>query len=129
MSEKLDGKMSAINWTFEIETIAGPYGGNRKGWLSRAARKSGATFRQVKALYYGECKNPKISVASQIISAADQARIEQARRDATKLANVYQTTAHALGNIDPDFHRGDIDALVHAARILSALDSAGTKDD
>lgn len=122
MSEKKVEMNSAVNWHDEISTIAGSFDGNRKGWLSRAARKADTTYRQVKALYYGESKNPRHSVATKILSAAVQARLEEARRDAARLADIYQTTAQTLVNIDPDFHRGDIDALVSAARILGTLD-------
>lgn len=126
MSEKLD-RMSSIDWTAQIEFIAGPYGGNRKSWLSRAARRSGATVRQIKALYYGECRDPKVSVALMVMTAADRARVEKATRNASELANIYRTAAQSLDNIDPDFHRNDITALVDAARILGALGGSGIK--
>ncbi len=119
MSEKLDGKMSTINWMFEIEAIAGPYGGNRKGWLSRAARKSGATFRQIKALYYGECRNPKTSVAIGVLSAA-----EKARKEASDQASRFESLAGAMNASDPDFYSEDVLALIHAARSLRGLDRA-----
>ncbi len=127
MSEKSDRisvMQRTLDWSSQISLIAGPMQASdtRESWLARAARKSGATFRQIKALYYGEVKDPKFSVAANILSAADKARIEEARRDAAKLSDIYQSTAHALGNVDPDFHRSDIDALVNAARILGSLD-------
>jgi hypothetical protein len=129
MSEKSDRisvMQRTLDWASQIEVIGGPmgFGDTRESWLARVARKSGATFRQIKALYYREVNDPKFSLAAQIITAADRARIEEARRDAAKLANTYQSTAQALGNIDQDFHRSDIDALVSAARILGSLDSA-----
>jgi len=132
MSESLDGKsvmQRTLDWQAQITTIAGPMQitDTRESWLARAARRSRLSFRQIKALYYGETADPKYSVASNILEAADRARMEEVRRDAAKLATVYQSTAHALGNIDPDFHRGNIDALVSAARILGSLDSAGTE--
>lgn len=127
--EKASGKMSIVevNWQSEIGVIAGPYDGNRKGWLSRAARRANVTYRTVKALYYGESKNPRHSIAASILGAAEQARIEEAKRDGAELARIYQSTADALRQIDADFHRDQIDALVEAARILGAKDSAGTE--
>ncbi len=118
-----------LNWAEEIGVVAGPLQPNdtRESWLARAARKAGLSYRQCKSLFYGQTKDPRHSVASKLLSAADRARIEEARRDAAKLAGVYQSAAHALGNIDENFHRGNIDALVNAARILGSLDSAGTK--
>ena len=126
---KLMGQV--INWQNEIGTVAGPFlpTDTKQSWLARASRKCSVSFRHIQSLYYGHVRDPKFSVATSILSAADQARIEEAKRDAARLANVYQSAAQALGNIDPDFHRGNIDALVNAARILGSLDSAGTKGE
>jgi len=127
MAEKASGKMSIIevNWQNEIGAIAGPYDGNRKGWLSRAARRANVTYRTVKSLYYGESTNPRHSVATSILSAAEKARIEEAQRDASHLSQIYYRRAEALAAIDADFHRPEIDALVEAARILGGGDCAG----
>jgi hypothetical protein len=118
-----------INWKEEIGAIAGPFlpSDTKQSWLARASRRCTVSLRHIQSIYYGQVDDPKFSVASNILSAADQARIEEARRDAAKLAQIYQSTATALGNVDPDFHRGNIDALVSAARILGALDSSGTE--
>lgn len=120
MSEKSYRKspMSrVIDWQSEIGVIAGPYDGNRKGWLSRAARKSGATFRQVKALWYGEIDNPKTSVAIGVLTAAQEAR-EEARR----LASQFESLAGAMHATDPDFYSEDVFALLDAARKVRGLD-------
>lgn len=132
MSEKSEEKIvvyRTLDWQEQIATIAGPRqpSDTRESWLARAARKSGASFWHIKALFYGQLTDPKYSVAIKIISAADKARIQEAQRNAAKLSNIYQGTAVALGNIDADFHRDNIDALVNAARILGALDSTGDK--
>lgn len=123
-------KMSShvIDWKNEIGAVAGPFLPNdtKQSWLSRASRRCSVSLRHLQSIYYGHVTDPKHSVASSILSAADQARLEEARRDAAKLADIYQTTAQTLVNIDPDFHRGQIDALVSAARILGALDRTGT---
>jgi hypothetical protein len=130
-----DRKMTTqvIDWKNEIGTIAGQFrpGDTKDSWLGRAHKaireiNKKITLRHVRSIYYGHVSDPKYSVASSILSAADQARIEEARRDAAKLADIYQSTAQALGNVDPDFHRSNIDALVNAARILGSLDSPGT---
>ena len=119
MPEKLGGKMNAINWHRQVELIAGPYEGNRKSWLSRAARKSGATYRQVKSLYYGECTDPKTSVALGVLSAA-----EKARNEASELASRFDSLAGAMNASDSDFYGEDVVALIHAARRLRGLDRA-----
>lgn len=127
MTEKASGNMSTIeiNWHDQIGVIAGPYNGNRKSWLSRAARRANVTYRTVKSLYYGESTNPRHSVATSILSAAEKARIEEAQRDASHLSQIYYRRAEALAAIDADFHRPEIDALVEAARILGRGDCAG----
>lgn len=132
MSEKSEENTvmnRTLSWQDEITAIAGPRNSNdtRESWLARAARKSGISFWHVKALFYGQLTDPKYSIASKIISAADRARIQEARRDADQLANIYQAAAVSLARVDEDFHRTSIDALVEAARILGAQDSPGNK--
>lgn len=118
MPEKLDGKMN-IDWTLEIETIAGPYSGNRKSWLARAARKSGATFRQIKALYYRETIDPRTTVAHGVLSAA-----EKARREAREMARQFESLAGAMNASDPDFYCEDVLTLLDAARKIRGVDRA-----
>ena len=132
MPEKSDEKIvmnRTVDWQSEISVIAGPYSANetRESWLSRAARKSGSTFWHIKALFYGELKDPKYSVAYKILSAADQARIQKAKRDAEKATALYRNYAARLETIDPDFHREQIDVLLGAARIVGGRDSPGNK--
>jgi hypothetical protein len=122
--------MNAItNWEKEIGTIAGPFlpTDTKDSWLGRAHREIAklnpkVSLRHVKSLFYGHVQDPKHSVASSVLSAADRARLEAARRDARQLAETYRSAANALANIDENFHRGDIDALVHAARVLGSVD-------
>lgn len=121
MPESSDGKckMRSIDWQTEIGAIAGPMqiGDTRESWLSRAARRSGATFRQIKALYYGESADPRTSVAIGVLSAA-----ERARREASDLAARFESLAGAMNATDQDFYGEDVLALVHAARRLRGLD-------
>lgn len=124
--EKQSGlKMSATDWSAEIEVIAGPYSDNRKGWLAKAARKAGTSFRQIKALYYRETIDPRNSVAEQIRAAALEARMREARRDAQQVADLLNRHAQALANVDPDFHRESIDALLTTARVIGGGHSTG----
>ena len=121
--EKASRVSKAVNWQDEITAIAGPYDGNRKSWLSRAARRADVTYRQMKSLWCGQTTNPRHKTASSVLSAADQARLQEARRDAIQLAEIYHQRAEALAHVDADFHRPEIDALVTAARILGGRDS------
>lgn len=129
MSESSDGKRKmsiAVNWSQMIGAIAGPMqpGDTRESWLSRAARRAGISYRQAKALRYGEVTDPKFSVANSVLSAADRARIEEARRDALYVANLCHQHAETLARVDENSHRPEIDALVETARILGGRDSA-----
>lgn len=123
MSESSDGKkMSAsINWPNHIAEVAGPLRANdtRESWLSRAARRSGITFRQCKALFYGETRNPKTDVAVSVLSAA-----EKARNDAADLAARFETLAGAMNATDQDFYSEDVLTLINAARALRGVDRA-----
>lgn len=131
MSEKSDEKLvmyQTVDWKAEIGAIAGPLmsSDTQESWLARAARKSHSKFWHIKALFYGQLTDPKYSVAYKILSAADQARIQEAKRDATKLATIFGAAASQLSNIDEDFHRQSIAALEHASRVFSSKDSSGT---
>lgn len=139
MSSDQDKKLMSMvrDWESVIKSIAGEYRSTdtKDSWLGRAFDRvkniyddnvadRDLTFRHFKDLFYGRVRDPKYSVAHSVLSAADQARLETARRDARQLADTYRSAANALANIDQDFHRGDIDALVNAARVLGAVDRA-----
>ncbi len=114
-----------VDWPAKIQDIAGPFrdSDTKESWLARAARLSGSQFWHVKALYKGELKDPKYSVAYKILSAADKARLEETRHNEAKAAAIYRQHAERLESIDPDFHSEQINALVSAARILSERNS------
>ena len=118
MLEKSDGsRMTTLVWRDEIATIAGVYKptDTRESWLARAARKAKISFRQAKSLWYGECVDPKYSVAENVRRAA-----EQARKEARALASRFETVAGNLNAVDSEFHAADISALIDAARALRA---------
>ena len=122
MSESSDEKrMTDATWRDDIIALAGPYrsGDTRESWLARAARKARISFRQAKALWYGECVDPKYSVATNVRSAADQAR-----KEAGQLAARFETIASGLHATDPEFHSADIAALVDVARKLRSSNRA-----
>lgn len=98
-----------------------PAYGELPRWLDKIAKATGVSFRTVRSLWNEEIKDPD-HLAARIIR--QQAIIEEARRDAAVVANFFNRRAQALANIDPDFHRGDIDAFVEAARIVSGRDRA-----
>ncbi len=127
MSEKSDGNIVAFrtpDWAAEIEAFAGPIGlrDTRESWLARAARKAAITNWHIKALFYGELKDPKYSVAYKVLSAAQKARIDAAKLDASALSSKFETIAGGMLSADKDFYGADADALLNAARMLRGLD-------
>jgi len=122
MSKTLDRKRKMFiqfNWKNEISAAAGPYQGNRKNWLARAAYKSGTTIQQITSLYYGKCKDPKTSIALGVLSAAETARTE-----AGALATKFEMAAGVLNESSKDRNREDVFTLLRAARALRDLDTA-----
>lgn len=111
----------AVNWKNEIADIAGGYDGNRKGWLCRAARRASVSYRQIAGLYYEQVKDPKFSVASRVLSAAEHARIEATRKEASFLASRFEVTAGGLNAKDADFFSSEINSLEYAAHLLRTM--------
>ena len=114
-------KVSAVRAL--VEAVAGPrqWSDNRKSWLDRAARRSGLTYRTIKAVWYGEITDESHSAIRLLQHAARQ------RADA--LAGRLETIAHGLEATDSDFYRQDILGLIHAVRALRNLDRSGDDQD
>ena len=95
-----------------VALVAGPrdWHDNRKSWLQRAGRRAGISFRQVKALFYGEITDPTH-------------RSARLMRDAA--ANHYEELAASLTARDADSYREEIAAYLDLARSLRRLDRAG----
>jgi len=118
MLEK-SSKMSARE---AMITMAGrpPMHGELPRWLSRIAMAAGISFRTARSLWNEEITDPEHLAAKAV---RQQAEIEEAKRDAAVVANFFSRRAQALANVDPDFHRNEIDAFLEAARALSNRDS------
>lgn len=112
-----------IDWKNEIGSIAGPFLPNdtKQSWLARASRRANISLRHITSLYYGHVKDPKFSVASSVLSAAELARIEATRREAAQLATRFEITAGGLNAKDADFFGSEINSLLDAAHILRAM--------
>jgi hypothetical protein len=124
MSEKSDRNCDVyrtLNWQEYIGEVAGPMrpGDTRESWLARAARKSRVSYRQIKALWYGQTTDPRTSTALGVLSAAEKARAE-----ASELASRFESLAGAMNASDQDFFSADVLALIDAARSLRRLDRA-----
>ena len=103
-------------------TLAGnpPAYGELPRWLSKIAKSAGISFRTARSLWNEEITDPDHLAAKAV---RQQAEIEEAKRDAAVVANFFSRRAQALANIDPDFHRSEIDAFLEAARIVSSRNS------
>lgn len=108
-----------LDWQQYISEVAGPMKNSdtRESWLARAARRSRISYRQIKALYYGQTKDPRTSIAIGVLSAADKARAE-----ASALASQFENLAGSLNAKDEDFYSPDVLALIDAARRLRGTD-------
>jgi hypothetical protein len=108
-----------LDWQEIVSEVAGPMQASdtRESWLSRAARRSRVSFRQIKALYYGQTKDPRTSVALGVLGAA-----EKARREASEQASRFESLAGAMNASDADFFSPEVLALIDAARRLRGLD-------
>jgi hypothetical protein len=114
------------DWRSEITIIAGPMlpTDTMGSWFFKAVKRSGAKLRQIEDLYHGRCVDPKYSLAEKILTAADLARIEQAKKAKHELASILANAANALERIDPDFHRETIDQYRAGSREIGTENSA-----
>lgn len=102
-----------------VEAVAGPrqWSDTRESWLSRAARRSGLSFRTVKAVWYGEIKDE----GHNSIRLLRHAALERAE----VLASRFETIARGMESADPDMFRDDVLALVNVARALRGVGRTG----
>src|SRR4051812_40038580 len=82
-----------LDWQTYIGQVAGPMQSSdtRESWLARAARKSRVSYRQIKALWYGQTTDPRTSTALGVLTAA-----EKARKEASEQASRFESLAGAM---------------------------------
>jgi hypothetical protein len=114
-------KSSKMSTREAMISLAGrpPMHGELPRWLTKISKAAGISFRTARSLWNEEISDPEHLAAKAV---RQQARIEEAKRDAEVVANFFSRHAQALANIDPDFHRDQIDAFFAAARALSDRD-------
>ena len=120
MSE-VSNRLSEVRKMRELVTaVAGPRGewGGRDRWFEKAARLAGLSYRQVRAVYYGEITDPENISVVKLKEAAGKYESE-------RLAEQFDRLVMALQHRDEDFHREDINSLLVAARTLRGLDRTG----
>ena len=125
MLEKLS-KMSVREAMISLQGNA-PMHGELPRWLNSVAKKAGISFRTARSLWQNEIRNPDDHLAGREIRRL--AEIATAQREARDLASQFENIAERLNANDPDFHRSDAAALVHAARILRGLDRTGNNGE
>lgn len=114
-------EMLSVNGRDLVAAVAGPreWGDNRKSWFARAARRANLHPRTVKAVFYGEIKDPEHRSIRRLET--------EAQRRAGALQDRLQAMSDRLRNSsDPDFYVEDIAALDRAAAFLRRM--AGTKE-
>lgn len=93
--------------------LAGPFADSdtRESWLARAARRAGISYRQAKAIFYGETRDPRASIVEQLrrARAAGAARnsenIERLRDDVAKARAVLEVLEARVAAFDADQDR------------------------
>jgi len=115
-------KSSAASLRELVAAVAGPrsWSDTRESWLARAARRSTISFRQIRAIFYGELIDPDHPAARKLRDAA----VRLGRSETADLAGRFETVTRALAAADADFYRADVAALLSAARALRGLDMA-----
>ncbi len=87
----------------DIETLAGPFDGNRKGWLARAARQvSGVSYRTIKSFWYGEIENPN-HLAAQVLrreAALKQDRAARRKQNEQEAINEIEQLRERLARLE-----------------------------
>jgi hypothetical protein len=118
MLDKASGRKMNISIEMReaIVFLAGPRGWheNRKGWLCKAARVAGISYRQAKSLFYGEARNPNSHVVERVREAArcrQKEILREARHAYSELTQSIQRAESALRVSDEDFHSPQIAAL------------------
>lgn len=103
-----------------------PSHGEQKRWLEAVADKvEDLTYRTARSLWLGEIDEDHRAAKAVKREAARVKAMREAKQDARTVANFFSRRAQALANIDPDFHRSEIDAFLEAARIVSSGDRSG----
>lgn len=98
-----------------VAAVAGPrlVNDSRQSWLRRGARYAGVSYRQMKALFYGE-----VSEHSKLVRKVREAA---GIREAADLADRFEGLAFSLSQGDPRRYGKDIARLRNAARALRGL--------
>jgi hypothetical protein len=106
----------------EIAILAGPreWGETRASWLDKVKPfVPKVSHRTIKALWYGEIKDPDHWAARDIRRAVE---LIETQRQAAALARQLETIISGLNVSDPEFHKPSTAALVSALRSLRGQD-------
>lgn len=84
--------------------------GLTKERIAIAARRAGLSVTRCWDIWYGKARKIGADEAVKILAAVEK-RNHQALREVASVAAEYEALAKRLENVDPDFHRVEIDAL------------------
>jgi hypothetical protein len=110
----------------EIAILAGPRGwdDNRESWLNKACKAvPTVSYRTIKALWYGEIKDPDHWAARDIRRAV---AVIEAQQQARAYAGQLEALLAGPDGTNPALGRATTAALVSALRALRGQDSTGT---
>jgi hypothetical protein len=88
----------------------------RETWLRRAADIAGASYRQTRALYYGEISH------GPTFEKFKAAAVRDGRENAGRLAHQFDLLVAKLGRGNSAVSRDDLALLLRAARKLRGID-------
>jgi hypothetical protein len=121
---KMSEKHSGAVMRDLVAAAAGPrqWNDTRESWLARAARNAGVSYRQAKALFYGEITDDEHKTVRRMRAAAG-------RHEAAELAHRYEALASTYHLRDEDLLRSDVAAFIDAVRALRGLGRSGNNGE
>jgi hypothetical protein len=111
----------------EIAILAGPRGwdDNRESWLNKASKAvPTVTYRTVKALWYGEIKDPDNHWAAREIRRA--VAVIEGQREQARVARQLEGLLAGPDSTNPALDRASIASLLSTLRAMRGQDSTGT---
>jgi hypothetical protein len=96
-----------------VAAVAGPreWGDTRQSWIARAARRANISYRQARAIFYGEIDDPEHKAVRRMQAAIDHQQEKDAANELADLRSRIARLEALLVSSDADFHRPTLDSL------------------
>lgn len=116
-------KLSKMSARAAMIVLAGekPGHGELSRWLRDVAGRAGISFRTARSIWNGEIANENHLAMKRL---KEMAQLEEARKEARKLASDYALISGGMRATDQNFYREEIAKLERIARVLGGLDRA-----